>query len=141
MSDIDFNAILDTSFDSIEKPKPLPVGTYNFVVVDFGTGTTPQKGTPFIELQCRPLSPGADVDVTQLDMASLPKKKLRLTFWMSDDARFRFKDFLEARGISTAGQSIKSVLPALKGLTFTGYVTQGMSDKGNIFNNIDRVIN
>lgn len=141
MSDVNFDEILNTSFDTIEKPLPLPTGTYEFVVVDFATGTSQNKGTPYIELQCQPLAPGPDVDQTNLDLAKLAKRKLRFTFWMTEDAKFRFKDFLKARGIDTSGQTIKSILPQVKGITFKGAVTQAISEKtGDIFNNIDKVI-
>jgi hypothetical protein len=142
MSNVDFNSILDTDFDSIEKPKPLPVGTYKFLILDVTSGVSQNKGTPYIELQCQPLSPGADVDQAMLDMAKMSKKKLRLTFWMSEDARWRFKAFIEKTlNLSVHGMTIKAIIPQLKGQSFDGYVTQGISEKsGEIFNNIDRVV-
>ena len=137
----DFDAILNTKMDDIEKPRPLPSGTYTFIISDYETGESINKGTPFIRFKCSPVSAGADVDAAELQGISLTNRKLSLTFWMTDDSKHRFKSFLSDRGISTTGQTIKSLLPATKGVTFTGFVVQQINEKtGDVFNNIDRVI-
>jgi|SRR5215475_247201 len=104
MSDVSFSSILDKLSSDIEAPKPLPVGTYHCVVdgqprIDKST----KKGTEFVEFSLKPMS--ALEDVNEEDLAAsltsgdgsikpLSDKRIRATFYLTEDAAIRLKRFL-----------------------------------------------
>ena len=62
MTSPSFSAILDRPSDSIEKPKPLPVGTYLFSIKGQPEMVKAKSGTEGVKFACIPLQAGEDVD-------------------------------------------------------------------------------
>ena len=91
-----FADILNKKPTEIERPKPLPIGTYIAMLPAPGeVKEIGKNNTPAIEYKARILAPGPDVDMAALnDAGGCSGKELRLTFWLSEDALFRFKEFL-----------------------------------------------
>jgi len=109
-----FMDALNRKADDIEKPKPLPVGTY------IGTVAGPaeikeigQNNTPAAIFQFNILSADADVDTEALTHAGgCQGKRLRQTFFLTEDALYRLKDFLvEICGIEASGRTVGEMLP------------------------------
>lgn len=93
---VDFSKILQKQASAIEKPKPLPVGTYLFNNPQLpkfeGVG---KKETPAANFNLILLQPGDDVDMEQLkEFGEYKGKAVRYTMWLSENAEFRTKEEL-----------------------------------------------
>lgn len=101
-----FQDILNQKASDIEKPKPLPVGMYLCIVngpVEFPEEGIGQKQTPAAIVQLRPLQSMQDVDQEALaEAGGLSEKSIRHTLWLSKDAQWRTKEFMEHCGLDTA---------------------------------------
>lgn len=99
-----FGSILDRAPSEIEKPKPAPQGSYVTVLVGqprFDKST--KKQTEYVEFTHKYLSAGEDVDPDDLK-AFLGDRKLseitiKNTYYLTDGAVWRLKEFLEHCGI------------------------------------------
>lgn len=95
-----FSSILDEAPTEVNRPKPLPVGTYTFVVGQWSVGKSSKKGTPYVEFPMRAIAADEDVDADALDEAGgLDGKTLRNTFYTTEDAIYRLDEFHEHCGI------------------------------------------
>lgn len=104
-----FGAILDRKPTAIERPKILPVGSYIVVVQGMPRQDKSQKKqTPFYEYTCKYLQAMDDVDQDELEAAltradgtkkSLGDMTVRLTYYLTEDAVWRLKQFLEHCGL------------------------------------------
>ena len=96
-----FASILDRAPSEIEKPKPLPQGSYITVLVGqprFDKST--KKQTDFVEFQHKLLSAQDDVDEDELKaLGGIKDKVMKNTFYLTEGATWRLKEFLEHCGI------------------------------------------
>ena len=115
---LNFQDILNQPAKDIEKPKPLPVGTYLCIVngpAEFPEKGIGQKETPAAILQLRPLQAREDVDQQALaDAGGLAEKSIRHTLWLSKDAQWRTKEFrthcgLDVENGATLGQLFSEI--------------------------------
>jgi hypothetical protein len=139
----DFRTLLSKPADQIEKPKPLPAGTYNGVISKFEFGESRDKKTPYVRFHFALQSAGDDVLANyadQLAKIDLAKKQLRRDFYITDDALYRLKDFAESCGQSTSGRTLNEVIPLLQNSAVLISVTQRNSDDGkDVFNDVGEV--
>ncbi|HOA52104.1 MAG TPA: hypothetical protein PKI05_07590, partial [Thermogutta sp.] len=86
-----FASILDESPTEIDRPKPIPTGTYLCRVQGSPVyDKSSKKGTPFVQFTLKPISAEDDVDEEDLaEMGGLDNKTLRLTFYLTEDAVYR----------------------------------------------------
>lgn len=131
-----FTDILDRKSSEIERPKPLPVGTYLWLIDGQPKFDKSQKQqTPYVEFTCRCLQPMDDVDPQALaDMGGHAGKTQRLTFYLTEDAMFRLtnKDgngFLEHLGL-TGDESVREKISMAPGRQFLGTVRHRSSQDG-----------
>lgn len=94
-----FSSILDQPVNEIDKPKPLPTGSYIGIVDGIPVfGKSKQKQTDFVEFSIKPMSTKEDVDQIALADAlkgkALAEKKLRLTFYLTEDSVYRLDTFM-----------------------------------------------
>lgn len=101
MNTPNFGSILDKASSEVERPKPLPVGTYICVVQGLPKlDKTTKKQTEYIEFTLKPLQAGEDVDHEELEaMGGIANKTLRHTCYLTEDALWRLKKFLDDCGI------------------------------------------
>lgn len=128
-----FEDILDQEMGDWEAPKPLPVGHYTFVIEGQPQfGKSQKKGTPFIELGCKPLSAADDVDEDDLKEAGgLEGKRQRLTFWFTESSKYMFQDFArDVLGLEVDGKAPRQVAAECVGCQFYGTVQHDTSDDG-----------
>src|ERR1017187_5450674 len=100
-----FGSILDRAPSEIEKPKPLPQGSYVTLLVGqprFDKST--KKQTEYAEFTHKILSAGEDVDANDLktylgDSKKLTDVLMKNTYYLTEGATWRLKDFLEHCGI------------------------------------------
>lgn len=106
---VDFSKILAKQADQIEKPKPLPVGSYvctNPKLPDFkGIG---KNETPAAEFGLVVIAPMEDVDPDQLrEFGEYKGKTIRHRMFLTEGTEFRTKEELvNAFGIEEAGKNL-----------------------------------
>jgi hypothetical protein len=110
--DVNFEDILDTQADTVEKPKPMPQGSYVGLIVSHELGKSAKKQTPYVRYMVRPVEPMDDVDTELLEeVTNWQQKTLRLDFYLTPDSLFRLTNFFEQLGIDTAGRSVRELIP------------------------------
>lgn len=129
MSAPDFSKLLSTNTDEIEKPLPLPNGTYQCQVTKFEYGETKsEKKTPFVLFTLTPIEPMEDVDSELLEGClkgkPLNSKIIRNTMYITAESAYRVKDFVQKCGIDTSGRSLGEVIPETVGQVLNVSVTQ-----------------
>jgi hypothetical protein len=115
-----FESILDTPADKVERPKPLPAGTYSAIVKGMPEhGVSAQKKTPFVRFTYALQSAFDDVDEDELaavltnssgEVTSLSEKSIRDTYYTTPDSLFRLTDALESMGIDLDQKTIRAAL-------------------------------
>lgn len=127
-----FSDILDKPATEIERPKPLPVGTYTWVVRGLPRyDKSTKKGTPYAEFTLECLGPGDDVDVEALEEAGgFTGKTLRLTFYLTEEAAYRAKDFAIDCGVEIEGLTLGQMLEACNGCQVLAEVRHQASEDG-----------
>jgi hypothetical protein len=99
-----FSSILDRAPSEIEKPKPLPTGSYNTLLVGQPRiDKSTKKQTEYREFTHKILSAGEDVDdddlKTYLGDKKLTDVLIKNTYYITEGAVWRLKEFLEHCGI------------------------------------------
>lgn len=91
-----FSSVLDRPSSTIDRPKPLPVGTYLCSVKGLPRiDKSSKKQTEFSEYTLQILQPLDDVDTEALEaMGGWQGKTVRATFYHTEDAVWRLKKFL-----------------------------------------------
>jgi hypothetical protein len=137
---VNFEALLGTKLDTVEKPKVMPMGTYSFVIIDHEFGTSAQKGTPFVQFNTHPRVAQDDVDEELLsEVKNWQDRKMKVTYYLTEDSLFRLKDFLEHCQIDITGRTIAECIPETTGQMFNGYVKQQSAPNGtDMYANIDQ---
>lgn len=126
----DFRSLLSKPADQIERPKPLPAGTYEGTITKYEYGKSKEKKTPYVRYFVQVNSAGEDVDPVEMDGIDLSKKQLRRDFYLTDDAEYRVKELWESCGIDGTGRSLGEILPDLIGCQVLLEVTQRNSEDG-----------
>jgi hypothetical protein len=90
-----FESILDTPADAVERPKPLPAGTYDCIVKGlFEQGESSQKNTPFVKFTYAIQAAGEDVDSDELEaIGGIADKTIKDTYYTTPDAVFRLLSY------------------------------------------------
>lgn len=104
MAEASFGSILDKPASEVERPKPIPAGTYRCLIKQRPRfDKSSKKQTEFVEFQLTPLEAGDDVDENDLKAAltkgdgsvkKLTDVSIRATYYLTEDALWRLKKFL-----------------------------------------------
>lgn len=107
-----FASILDKPASEIERPKPLPQGSYTAVVAGmprFDKST--KKQTDFVEFTLNLLAAGEDVDAEELVAAGgVEGKSRKATFYLTEQSGYRLKEFLEHCGVLEEGGTMRKAI-------------------------------
>lgn len=128
-----FGSILDTSSSEIERPKPLPVGAYVTVVqgqprMDKST----KKGTEFVEFTLKVLEPLDDVDEDALkEVGGIKDKTIRATYYLTEGAVWRLKDFLDHCGAGDEDESLRQRIADTQGKQVIAHIRHEASEDGS----------
>jgi hypothetical protein len=149
-----FTDILDTPSTEIARPKPLPQGTYLWMVKGLPRlDKSTRKGTEFSEytLQCLEASDDVDEDALKASLTKasgevipLRDRTIRATFYHTEDALYRLKKFLTDLAIDEEDddgkpRKIREMMQDVPGRQVWGHVKHTPSDDGEmIFANIDK---
>lgn len=144
-----FSDILDKPADQIDKPKPLPVGTYTWMVQGLPRfDKSKEKQTPFYEFLVK--CTGALDDVNEEDlqewakkadgtMRSLTEFTQKLTFYITEGSLYRLQEFLQHCGIDGDGKSTRQAIDETPNCEFVGNITHTASKDGtSVYANIGR---
>ena len=135
MAKVDFSNLLSTSVDSVKRPPVKPPGTYLGTIAGYKFDTSSKKGTPFVRFEVSGVQPGEDIDQAQLEVdgerIDMAKWKPGFDFYLTADAMFRLKEFIESFNINAGGRSFNEVLPELKGMPVMFTATVHKSSVGN----------
>ena len=121
---VDFKSLLSKPLDDVKAPVPLPAGTYYGIIKEYKFDESKEKKTPFIRFTVQLTGAGDDVEPSEVAEIDWSKKQLRKDFYLTEDALFRFKKFLESLGIETVGKSFDSLIPETQGANVLVEVTQ-----------------
>jgi hypothetical protein len=141
-----FQSILDIMDDDVERPKPVPVGTYLCTVISKREDKSSKKQTDFIEYTLKPIAAGEDVNEEDLEeCGGLENKTLRLTFYLVEPSQgsagslWRLKEFLNDCGVPKGGSLVGDRAPAAINTQVYAYVTHTVSQDGQaVFANVTK---
>lgn len=131
-----FGAILDTPSHEVERPKPLPAGSYTCVVKGLPRyDKSPKKQTEFVEFTLQPLAAGDDVDADDLaSMGGFANKTIRATYYITEDAKWRLKEFLDHCSIEKGDEenpiSLRQRIEATPGCQVVAHLKHEASQDG-----------
>ena len=128
-----FGAILDKPASDIERPKPLPTGTYVCVVKGLPRyDKSSKKQTEFAEYTLQPLQAGDDVEEEALqEMGGIANRTIRATYYITEDALWRLKKFIEDCGVEIEdGHSLREYCEQLQGRQVLATIKHRASDDG-----------
>lgn len=134
-----FSSILERSASDVERPKPLPSGTYICMVQGmprFDKST--KKGTDYVEFSLRVTDVyrndegESDVDDDALEEYGgiTEKSRLRATFYITEDAVWRLKKFLTDCGIDQEGKSLAMMIHDAPNQTLLVHVGHRAAEDG-----------
>ena len=144
-----FEDILNKPAAEIDRPKPLPIGSYTWTVVGLPRfDKSKEKQTPFYEFNVK--CSGALDDVDEDALANWARRAdgsnrqlsdfaTRLTFYITEESVYRLQDFLEHCGIDLEGKSIAQAIEDTPNSQFVGAITHSPSRDGTtVYANIGK---
>jgi hypothetical protein len=134
-----FTSILDRAPSEIEKPKPLPVGSYiTQLVGQPRIDKSAKKQTEFREFTHKILSAGEDVDEDELAEylgdRKITEMTMKNTYYITEASVWRLKEFLEHCGIDLdAVESLNEALDETPGKQVGIFVNHEPAQDGSSF--------
>jgi hypothetical protein len=136
-----FASVLDTPMEDIERPKPMPVGQYIWVVKGQPESIkSREKQTPgmvFILSCLEAVEDTVDQDaleqwLTKKDGTKKPLQEVtqKLTFWLTEGSAWGMKDFVRHCGIDGEGMSLRQAISETPGCQVVGTIKHRASDDG-----------
>lgn len=132
--------ILDKPSNQIERPKPLPMGNYIFVVKGLPRyDKSSKKQTEFAEHTLQVLQPQEDVDQEALEewmrkedgtTKSITDATMKATFYLTEAAAFMYTDFLNACQAGEETDSLRFRGQSAAGCQVIGTVVHRPSQDG-----------
>lgn len=131
--------ILKRPATEFEAPVPLPAGAYHCVVQGLPEqGESSKKKTPFFKWALTPLAQ-IDPDEEQTKaleaMGGLAEKVIYATFYITEDAVYRMREFLEHCGIESEGKSLEEMVDQSPNCEVIAYLrhTPSQRDENKVF--------
>jgi hypothetical protein len=127
-----FGSLLDTNADEIERPKPMPEGSYLWRVTGLPRfDKSSKKQTEFAEFTLTCIAAGEDVDAVELEaLGGIKDKTQRATFYITEKSLYRLKEFLQHCGIEVEGRSLREAIEDAPNCEVGAYIRHEASDDG-----------
>lgn len=148
-----FSALLDRAPSEVERPKPLPAGTYMTIIEGLPRyDKSSLKQTDFVEFTHRIISAGEDVDQAELDAAltspdgqkkPLNEVRMKNQLYVTENSLWRLKDFLQNLGFDIESDefSLRDLCESTAGKECLVFIKHQPSQDGQaIFARIDRTL-
>ena len=131
MASPNFGALLDKAPSDVERPKPMPEGSYLWVIQGMPEyGKSSKKQTEFVAFTLRALQAGPDVDSEELEtMGGIADKSIKAIFYITEGSLYRLKEFLEHCGIAE-GDSLREMIEDAQNCQIVGYIRHEPSNDG-----------
>lgn len=144
-----FTDILDKPATEIDRPKPLPIGSYIWQIQGLPRADkSKEKQTPFYEFSCKCTGALGDVDADQLQewatkadgtTRALTDFSTRLTFYITEDSLYRLQEFLEHCGVDGEGKTTREAVEDTPNCQFVGSIVHTPSKDGtSVYANIGK---
>jgi hypothetical protein len=137
-----FTSILDKHADSLEAPKPVPVGTYLALIS--GPETYSKVGanqTDLVSWPVKLIQPQGDVDMTALNESlsqkdgttrALGDAKLKFDQFLTEASAFMVRDFLQnTLDIDPKGKTLRQMISEALGKQMLVTITHGLTKGDN----------
>lgn len=113
----DFSKLLQKPVTSAERPKPKAPGTYLGIITKSEFGESQQKKTPYVRFHIGNVAPGPEVDMAMnaANNIDLSKWTPHRDYFLTEDALYRLREFIESCGIAVEGRSFNETIPEVKG--------------------------
>jgi len=114
MSGPNFTELLGSAtLGSIEKPKPLPQGSYVAIIKKSEYDKSSKKQTPFVRFHMDIVQAMEDVDEAALEAyGDVSGKSIRTDFYLTEGALFQLQDFILYHiGLDLTGQTLEQAIP------------------------------
>jgi hypothetical protein len=136
-----FQDLLAKPAETVEAPKPLPVGTYNFIVAAYEFGESGQKKTPQVAFSLTPISASADVDVDLLTAyGQINQRPMKQTYYLTEEALYRLTTDLGKFGLNMK-LPISELIPLCVNKEIIATVTHTISkNDGRPYSNIGQIV-
>lgn len=110
-----FESILDTPTANVERPKPIPVGTYDAIVRGlYEEGVSKEKKTPYVQFAFAIMAANEDVDADELEaiggIADKVLKNNSTKFYTTPDSLWRLNEAMEAMGVDLEEKTVRQAL-------------------------------
>lgn len=119
---VNFNDLVSMNLDDIKVPPALPEGTFHGVITSFELGDNNRNKTPYVRFSLKLQSAGDDIDSKDMEGIDLATRKLSTDFYLTPEAQWRLKEFMESLGIT--GMTLNEAFPETIGQNVLIYVTQ-----------------
>lgn len=136
MAEPSFEELLNTEVATVERPPPMPEGTWSFMVLSYENIKSSQKNTPGVQFTLKPIGAGDDVEADALEeylekvvLADVKKAGNDTTFWMTGAALPMLREFIEKLGIDITGKTFKQALADAPGCEVKGLVRHAASQR------------
>ena len=125
-AEANFTDILDRPASEVERPAPLPAGSYACVIKGMPKhDVSSKKKTPYVEFTLQPQQAMEDVDQEALNawsqkkdgtVRTLQDTTIRATYYKTEDALWRLKDFLKHCGFDEdSDESLRQMIDGTPG--------------------------
>ncbi len=114
MSGLNFTELLQAAtLGEIEKPKPVPVGSYETKIEKVEFDESSQKKTPLVRFWHEILQPLDDVSEEDLEAyGSVVGKKIKTDFYLTEAALHMLQDYiLNHVGLDLSGTTLEQAIP------------------------------
>lgn len=138
-----FGSILDTPSNAVERPKPMPQGTYVCQVQGLPRyDKSSKKQTEFVEFTLQFLSAGEDVDQEELAaIGGFQGKTIKATYYLTETALWRLKDFLDHCQIEEGDSSLRQRIEEAAGKQVGVFINHEASQDGSaVFARVGRTM-
>lgn len=151
MANPNFGAILDRPSAEVERPKALPVGSYVALIQGQPRyGESSKKKTEQVEFDLKLLQAMDDVDEDDLREALTRKDgstktlgdiKMKVTYYLTEDALWRLKDFLNHAQVEEGDLSLRQRITEAPGHQVGIVIKHDPSDDGeSVFAKVGRTM-
>jgi hypothetical protein len=114
---VDFNALLSKPAEEFRRPPSLPAGSYFGTITEYKFDQTREKQTPYVRFTFKNLEAGPDIDSDDLQGIDVAKRSMSTDFYITEDALFRLREFLESLGIPASGRTLTEMIPESVGMS------------------------
>lgn len=135
MAQPNFGSILDKAPSDVKAPEALPVGSYLCTVMGLPRyDKSTKKGTEFVEYNLVIQDVGEDVDEEDAKAVDggLRGKSIKATYYLTDTALYRLKEFLEHCGLDVEhAESMRELVDQAQGQQVIAYLKHEAATDGS----------